>query len=226
MNPRETDELARLREAFFSGGWEGPGDDCPDTDTLWASAAGELKPSQDEAVLLHLARCAECASVWRLAREMMEPGQAEPAAVLPMAARQPTAWWQRPGLLAAAAAVVIGLGVGMTMLLHQGRGAAPPVYRQQGQAMTIKASPSTRELPRTACRLQWSPGPEGTRYDLTITSEDLNVLATVNGLTVPEYILPAEKIPAQVHEILWRVRAHFPDGVIVSSATFTSRIVE
>jgi len=47
MNEQQHDDLARLRDAFFSEDWEDSTEDCPDSEELWASAAGELDPAAD-----------------------------------------------------------------------------------------------------------------------------------------------------------------------------------
>jgi len=222
MSQRKIEDIARLQNAFSSDDWESHTEGCPDSGTLWASAAGELKPVENEAILLHLARCAGCASSWRLAREMIMADEAASGTVVPIEERKQVSVWRRPALLAAAAMVVIGLGT--AALLHRGQPGPAPVYRQQQEAVTVRALPGTQELHRGACRLRWSGGPEGTRYDLTVTGKDLEILAVVRALTVPEYLLPREDIPRSVHTILWRVTAHLPDGRLANSRTFTSTI--
>ena len=223
MTRHDRHELDRLQDAFSSEKWGEPGADCPDEETLWASAAGELPPEEDHAVVLHLAGCPRCAPIWRLAREMIVPG--EEMTVVPLDAGRGTRPWQRPALLAAAAVVILGIGLG-SILLHRGAPPSPPVYRQQTEKTRIVASPDTRQLPRTACRLRWSAGPEGTHYDLTVCGKDLSIVTVVKGLKRPEYVLPPERIPEPAGEILWRVTAHLPDGHTVTSRTFTSRIAE
>jgi len=155
---------------------------------------------------------------------MISPEEVKPAAVVPIEEGKRRSLWRSPALLAAAAMVAIGLGLGTALLFKNGQPAAQPVYRQPAETVKIEASPATRELPRTTCYLRWSSGPEGTRYDLIVTAKDLRVLAIAKALAAPEYLLPAEKIPASTHEIFWRVTAHLPGGDDISSETFTSRI--
>ena len=47
-------------------------------------------------------------------------------------------------------------------------------------------------LPRDAFRLRWTPGPQDSRYQVRVTTEDLRVLTTVSDLTVPELVLDRE----------------------------------
>ncbi len=225
MNEREQDELTRLREAFSSVSWEPPSGDCPDSETLWASAAGELDTAANEAVLLHVARCGQCSAGWRLAREMISPGETVEERVVPLEKSRRSRIWRRPTFLAAAATLLIGLGLGTGLLIQHRKVAPQPVYRQQQPAFKIVAPPATEHLSRSGCRLRWNAGRAGTRYDLTVTGDDLGVLAVVKGLTAPEYLVPAEQIPESTREILWRVTAHLPGGDTVRSGTFRSRIV-
>ena len=118
--------------------------------------------------------------------------------------------------------MLVGLGLGAAWLLRSNR-SSPPVFREQHDD-TVLPSPGTRLLPRAACRLEWSAGPEGTRYDLTVSDGNLEILAAVKGLTRPEFTLPQDAIPRSTAELFWRVTARLPDGRTLSSETFTSAI--
>ncbi|NOZ94319.1 MAG: zf-HC2 domain-containing protein [Acidobacteria bacterium] len=226
MTRREPGDLARLRDAFSAEAWAPPGTGCPDAEELWASAAGELDPQADQKILLHLAECAQCSGAWRLAREIVSPGETAEERVVRLEKGRRSRTWRRPAYLAAAATLLIGLGLGTGLLINRRGPASQPVYRQQRASVNIVASPQTQRLPRSACRLRWSAGPAGSRYDLTVTTKDLDILAVVRGLTEPEHLLPPEKIPRSTREILWRVTVHLPGGGSVSSKTFSSRIVD
>ncbi len=226
MSDRPTDGLHHLRDAFMTGGWDAPADGCPDQGTLWDSAAGTLDPEADEAVLLHLARCGACAASWRLAHEMISPGVAENTPVVPLGAHRRHPPWRRPALLAAAAVVAAGLGLTTALLVHRGQPAFEPVYREQAAATTLQADPETLQLSRTNCLLRWTPGPEGTRYDLTVTDDDLSLLYTRKGLVNSQVLVPPEAIPPGTAAILWRITAHLPTGGVISSPTFRSDITD
>ncbi len=126
-------------------------------------------------------------------------------------------------VLPVAAAILIGVGLSTGLLLRNDP-SSPPVFRQQQDEDTIAALPETRLLSRTDCRLRWTAGPSGARYDLLVTDGELEVLSTVKGLKEPEYTLPQEEIPASSDELFWRVTAHLPDGRTLSSGTFTTEI--
>ncbi len=56
-----TDEaLNRLKEALADEEPSCAPEGCPSKDELWDSAGGELDPLENEAIILHLARCSEC----------------------------------------------------------------------------------------------------------------------------------------------------------------------
>ena len=224
MKIRGAAEMDRLREAFSRGDMDAPSGECPDPGVLWASAAGELDPAANEAVLLHLARCGPCSSIWRLAREMARPEEAGGSQVAPLDEGRRPPIWRRPGVLAAAATLLVAVGLGTGVLMERRHATSPPVYRRQPSPSGIVASPGTGVLPRSRCLLRWSGAPAGSRFDLTVTGKELGVLAMVRGLTAAEYLLPQDRIPEGTHEILWRVTAHLPHGGILRSKTFTSRI--
>jgi len=222
MKHEESNDTLRFRRAFSAEELARASDGCPADDELWKSAAGELDADTDEAIILHLARCTECSSIWRLAREMLLTDHDSESSVVPIRDRRPQWTWRRVLLPAAAAAILIGVGLSSGVLVRNKP--SPPVFREQSGDQTIVAAPETRLLPRTACRLHWSAGPEGTRYDLTVSDGDLEILATVRGLTQPVYTLPEEEIPETAVELLWRVTARLPDGRTLSSETFTTGI--
>jgi hypothetical protein len=110
--------------------------------------------------------------------------------------------------------------------VHRGQPAVEPVYREQAAATTLQAHPEALCLPRTNCLLRWTPGPEGTRYDLTVTGEDLTLLHSRKGLEDPQFLVPPEVIPPATTAILWRVTAHLPGGGMVASPTFRSTLTD
>jgi hypothetical protein len=214
-------DVERMREALSEDEPRCAPGGCPSREELWQSAAGELDPPEDEPIILHLARCSECSLIWRLAREMLAP-EVSAGSVVALRDRKRSKMWRRFLVPAAAAAMLIGVGLGAAWVLRSSR-SSPPVFREQHDD-TILPSPGTHLLPRAACRLEWSAGPAGTRYDLTVSDGDLEILAAVKGLTRPDYTLPQDAIPSSTAELFWRVTARLPDGRTLSSETFTTTI--
>ncbi len=225
MRNETADQLARMRQAFSSGNWDSPGEDCPDTETLWRSAAGELDPIAEEEIVLHLSRCPQCTSTWRLAREMIREEQSRAGSQVMAGSFGRKGAASRRWALAAAAAVVLGVGLGAGLFFDRGP-SSPPIYREQGDEHAIAPLPETKVVPRTACRFRWTPFPEGTRYDLTVTDERLDVLLSVKDLEEPEYLLPPNALPETISAVYWRVTAHLPDGAVISSETLRTRLVD
>ena len=86
--------------------------------------------------------------------------------------------------------------------------------------------PDAGTLPREAFRLHWAAGPEGSRYRIRVTTEDLTVLATAADLAAPEFIVASSvlaSLPAGA-TVLWQVDAYLPDGERVTSATFVTHV--
>jgi hypothetical protein len=104
--------------------------------------------------------------------------------------------------------------------------AQAPVYREEPSAWLVSEVPEEDLLDRDACLLRWAAGPEGTTYDLRVTSEKLEPLARAWRLDRPEYrVEPAALEPLPPGgKILWRVTAHLPGGRQVVSPTFINRV--
>lgn len=223
MTDADNNAATLLARAFSTEAIDHAPGDCPSDEELWASASGELNPAANESVILHLAQCSECSSIWRLGREILPEDHLSGASVVSIENRGRSSLWRRVLLPAAAAAILIGVGLSTGLFLRNDP-ASTPVFRDQGSDYKILPSPEARSLPRSACNLRWSTGPDKTRYDLIVTDGELEILSTVKGLNEPEYTMPQEKIPASTEELLWRVTARLADGSSVSSETFTTVI--
>lgn len=207
---------AELREAF-AGTTEvtGDGSGCPSAEHLWASAREELRPAgegaRSQAVLLHLAACGSCAAAWRLAREMRSTGMPASAG--------------RPGLLLAlAASLVLVIGTA-ALLLPRMAPQGEPSLRAPGVAIP-RPTPTVETIPRSDPVLRWTPGPEGTLYEVQVTDEDLDLLGRGWRLQDPEFRIDPAAL-ADLPEgasVLWRVTARLPDGREVASPTFTTPV--
>ena len=113
------------------------------------------------------------------------------------------------------------IAVGTAMVLRWGGPSEEPGLRDQPPDAIRPLVPEDTALPRQDFRLRWSSGPDGARYDLVVTTVNLEVIADVRGLDQPEHrVDPARLAPlAAGTRLLWRVVAHMPDGSTQSSAT-------
>jgi len=213
-----------MRTSFQSQQCCDPGEDCPEYERLWLSAMEELEGSDNEEIILHLAHCPECASIWQLARKLVPDAPVFSAPTLPATVQARVPLWRRPQILTLAALLILAMGLGLHFaLLRQG---LDPVNREQQTRERILPRDGWRTLPREHCLLRWSSGPEGSRYPLNITTEDLDVLRNIRNLKSPEYLFPEEFIPKEENRILWRITVRLPDGERISSDTFTTQLVD
>ena len=203
---RELSERARAFEA------------CPDPERIWDAACGELDSTTTRELVEHIGTCPACAEAWRLARELPPSEQARDSAVTSGTSRLP-AW--NLGRIAIAAMIVLAVGLASRL----DRPGEETIERGSGVAVESLLPPGTA-LPRSDFRLRWRPGPEGTRYDLLLTTGDLVVVAQVRDLSEPQYLVPTDTLEtiSANSELLWRVEMVLPDGRHVASPAFVVRI--
>ena len=182
--PRGSDE--RLAEAFRALG-DTHGTEVPEDlrERIWLAVSGDLPPEER--------------------RELVERTVTDPGMRRGLARRERVVagvaglrgWWGRvarlglaarwaPRWLAAAAVLLLGTTIGVVSLLNP-----PPgdEFRASSGCVVESLVPADVALPRDAFRLRWTPGPEGSRYQVRVTTEDLQVLATAADLTAPEFVV-------------------------------------
>ena len=162
---------------------------------------------------------------WRLSSLMplSEPNSESPRVV--GFARPAPVSWQRWGL-AAAAAIVLAIA-GLTVLRDQGAIApsdAPTFRADDGSPIASLLEPEAA-LPREAFELRWS-GPAGARYEVTVTTLDLQVLHVAPDVEASELRVPAEALAglAAGEAIVWRIAGRGADGARLPARTFTQRL--
>lgn len=207
--------LARLRAAFAAGD---DGEECPDLDALWALAAGELDPSRASAIVDHLPRCGRCVEALQLARAL-EPGPER------VPARAPTRWIGVAAAVAAAAALLV-LWIGVRPPLPS-QPDAPTIHRgAEAPEHVLAPLDPDAALARAGAVLRWHPGPAGTLYDVHVMTETLEPVMDAHELDRAELPLPATALAElpRGSVLLWRVEATWPDGSVVVSSTWTTRL--
>lgn len=209
---REWDD-ARLREAFQA--FSDVGDDEVDTVRVWQAVTGELSAEERRDIVDKVASDAGYAEAWRIATELARAqGETVGGAKSTVAAAVPEKRAWRYPVWAAAAALVAGV-VGFYLLGMQAPSA--PIYR--GAVDSLVAS-DTR-LPRDEFRLEWS-GPPGSRFDVRVTTGELQLVEQVSGLDESSYVVPADRFDgvSSGTTIFWQVEATLTDGSVVESETF------
>ncbi len=92
--------------------------------------------------------------------------------------------------LAAAAVLIAGIGIA---IVYQRSSLRDDTFRDPGHYVVESLVQPDVTLPRDAFRLRWTPGPPDTRYQVTVTTEEMWVLATIQGLAAPELTLDGRR---------------------------------
>ena len=206
-----SDELRREFAALAESG----GEACVNAkavsqEAIWQAVRGELPRAETRRIVDHCAHCASCAESWRLAREL--------GANIAHAPARSFSW--RAAWLPLAAAVLLAL-----LILPGGPDIPPPEpgYRNEGRTGPVSLIEDAGAQSRDDCTLRWSPGPDGTRYEVWVATPELTPVASAKRLLEPEYRVPAEALAGQPagSRLLWQVTAHYPDGRVEASPTYS-----
>ena len=198
--------------------------DVPDRDRerIWLAVSGVLPAEERRALVEQMATSPAYAEAWRVAHEMWRASRGDTAAIAHMPESQYARRWT-PQWVAAAAVLLVGTTIGLVSLREQQQ---VDQFRSSPGYVVQSRVPDAGALPRDAFRLQWAAGPEGSRYRIRVTTEDLVVLATAADLAAPEFSVAA---PLLSHlppgaTVLWQVDAYLPDGERVTSRTFVTHV--
>lgn len=227
---RPSDE--RLAEAFRA--IEDPSADLSDDlrERVWLAVSGQLPADDRREIVERMAHDPACAEAWRIAHEMWtasrnaarapedRPSPVPDVGPRPLPGR---AWTWTPQWLGAAAAVLLATTVGLVSLRDRQPGGE---FRTQDGPAVVSRLADDAALPRDAFRLHWVPGPQGARYRIRVTTEDLTVLVTADELTAPEYTVAATALAPvpPAGRVLWQVEVELPDGRRIASRTFGTRV--
>lgn len=191
----------------------------PPPEQIWDSAREMLPGRADRLVVAHIAECTACAAARRIARDL--PGGPSNRRYRPaLAADQ-----EDLGSVGAAAAMVIAVGGAGLYLLSRDAGRAP-VFRAQQEDWIQPVAERAASLPRGKFILRWTAGPEGTTFDIRVTTER-------PGLTrlFPRPRPPGVRVPKEALDpippgsrVFWQVTAYLPDGHRSDSATFVTLV--
>ena len=168
----------RLREAFRALGDASQKELSPeDVDRVWQAVSGALPAAERRDLVDRMATDPALAEAWRGAQELWQAA-GQKAHFDVRASRMWTPAW-----LAAAAVLIVGLAAGVVLQRSASRDST---FREGGSYVIESLVQPDATLSRDAFRLRWTPGPRDSRYQVTVTTEDLRVLTTVPDLTVPE----------------------------------------
>jgi hypothetical protein len=209
----------RLRRAFQAMP-EPPGSECTadDLERIWKAVSGELPVEERRRVVERVARDPVFAEAWRVAQELW---RASGGSVQDVPPRRLSNW--SPAWIAAAAVVVLAAGAALVV---RDRSPEGDTFRGGNGYVVQPTVAGEPTIPRDAFVLRWTAGPEGTRYEVRVTTEEVQVVFTAADVTTPQVTVPAERL-AQLpagSRVLWQVEATLPSGDSVSSQTFAARV--
>jgi hypothetical protein len=217
MSDRPADE--KLRQAFQALGGTSASE-CSDEelDRIWRAVSGELPAAERRELVARMATDPAFAEAWRVAEELWRASREEVQAGAEGGVRPWTRSW-----FAAAAVLLLAVGAGLVVRFASMAG---DEFRDPGRYVVESLVTPDATLSRDAFRLRWTPGPQGSRYDVRVTTEDLRPLATVTDLTTPELVVEGDRLStvASGARILWQVEVALPEGERVSSQTFVARV--
>ena len=169
--------------------------------------------------------CDGCSGMWRCApsaprrgglAEDLESGEESGVDVR----RPPGVTWRKAAGVLAAAAVFVVVG----LVMRQESTAPDPVTRAAGVA-TLALEIAADPLPRGQCLLRWTAF-EGARYDVVVTTENLDAVAKAVGLDRAEYLVPEENLSSSRtgEPLLVYIEVHRPGEGTIASGTFPFRV--
>jgi hypothetical protein len=210
-------EIAALRDAFASLSHRAtPEVGCPTPDHIWEAAHGGLTQAETHEVIDHTASCGVCAEAWRIACAV----ETTVGGAVVEARRWSWRW------MAVAAAAVVVLVAGATVQFRSRQAPPAATYREAREDVIRSLVPEAEALPRDAFVLRWTPGPEGSRYNLRVARSDLTELVHAKGLSAAEQRIEPSVISTVPtgDRLLWQVEMILPDGRRTQSATFVTSL--
>jgi len=216
MSEPRADDLRRIRDAQVGDdGAAAPG--CPPAEAWWDAWRGDITDADFARLVEHSAACAACARASRVAADLVRAFEPER---FRGARRQGAAVWRQHVVWAAAAVLAVGFA-GLTIRSYLQRPGAE-VMRTQESAGPRSLLDESQPLSRQEATLRWTAGPAGSSYGVVVTDESLRPMASAQGLTVPEYRIPAEALAPlpKGARLAWQVETILPDGRRLPSLTF------
>lgn len=211
-------EDQELRDAFQALGHASHEAPSPaDIDQIWRAVSGDLPAEERRRLVDRMATDAALAESWRIAQELYQAAPRSEGGVTP------TRFWTR-SWMGAAAALLVAVGVGVAVQLW--RLTVQDTFRESAAYVVESQLKADASLPRNAFRLQWTPGPAGSRYRVRVTTEDLTILTTASDLSAPELVVSRERLSTVTSgsRVFWQVDVTLPEGTTVSSQTFVVRV--
>lgn len=208
---------------------------CFSVETLERFLRGQLDGLDRQTVESHLS-CPLCGLEVRFLRKQLQESNgtmsrdyARPQGVRgskPYAAaagRTRGAWGlDRRDVIAAAVCAASALSLFWLIPSQESEQPGAPTYREATGFVIESALPDAITVARDAFVLSWSVNFEAQEYEITVSTDDFNVLVSAKSLKTPEFHVPADRL-ADVPSgttLFWNVTAKHHDGRSTRSETF------
>lgn len=219
---------------------------CPPPEAWLEAEAGSLTPQERRALEAHADRCPACAAERDLAT-LFDAGPAEsgasPEDVAFIVSRLEKASPVRPAgrnsgsprvvpfpgrsrrfsaslvRLAAAAVLLLAVGLGYRMLNHPSPSLPAPPQNETVRGAEVEAVAPVGEVPEIPGELRWEPVPGAVSYRVRLSAVDGTVLWDGTAVA-PAVRLPAE-VGARLHRAVvyvWTVEALDPSGALLAGS--------
>lgn len=204
-------EVQRWREAFASSSpTDAPTQHCPPAERIWEAARNELPRPELRKVLQHVAGCPVCTEAWRLASELDDAGREVALDDEEELSRQRVGWF---AAASAAAAVMAYVLVGVAV--KEMPSVASIARSTEGSQLELAGAET---LTRASCRPAWT-AIEGALYDIEVSDENLELVASATGLSTPSYQIPEAALPADPTLLIYVLAYSASDGTPLAERT-------
>lgn len=216
--PHEPDDThAELRAAFQAFVEHGEVDPEVSPEAVWGTADGSLPAARRREVIDHLTRHPGGLRVLRLAWE------SSGSRWLPQ--RGDATWVRYLSLSAAAIVLMVGGAYGERFFRDRVDPRSAPTYRSS-ETRSLLAAQSPVLTGDGSLELRWFGAPDGSRFDVQVTTEELETITSTTGLEQPLFRLRGATVSALrgMERFLYQVTVHSPDGEVEVSSTFVGTV--
>ncbi len=224
---KEAKKIETLRREFQDArATAQPQGACPDAESIWDAATGDLPAEERREIVSHLGSCADCTHSWRLAWAMQaemrdEGGKTDTQSTYGVVVLN--RWKRFAPQVAAAALLVFALGVGVMWNQPEPVDRTPAVRGATVEHEIESLLPEGEGLPREEFVLRWEFPKQGVTYDLRVMTSDLrSTLHEAHGIQSKSYQVPEEKLSnvASERDVVWSVRVRSADGMFLDERIF------
>ena len=221
MSERHWNDDEPLRQAFQAMA-ESTAGACraEDLDRVWAAIRCELPADDRRALVERLAVDPALAEAWRVAHALGRDRSADADVPVRRQESVSLSW-----LGTAAAVLLLTSVVFMVSRIDRSNG---DTMRDAGGTRIESLIADEAAMPRDALRLRWSAGPSGSRYQVRVTTDDLQVLTTIANLTEPAVTIDPAMLAGLKPgaRVFWQAEAILPGGERAASLRSAARIKE